>query len=58
MGHVEIRRLHEALYGGDDVVGGLALEGLGFEGLHDVGEDLCGLVHDGWVLSMMVLVFG
>lgn len=43
LGEVGASGLDERLDGSDDAGCGLALEGLGFECLHDKGEDLGGL---------------
>ena len=49
---VEAGVLHKLTSGGDDALGHVALQGLGFEGLGDVGEALCGLGVDGGVRSV------
>ena len=48
--------MHELASGGDDALRHVALQGLGFEGLGDVGEALCCLGVDGRVGSEELLV--
>ena len=54
---VQTRGLHEFPRGVDDALGHVALQGLGLEGLSNVGEALGSLGEDGRVGSRRVLVF-